>query len=264
MDLKSLSIKSPLKKLDELTGGFVPAELFVVAAKHSVGKTSFILSAVKELCESQAAKPLLFSLEMAEKAVRQRLVSWLAGISLRDVQAGNSVDMAMILHAERLISNNSLVIDDNPVMTIKDLCGRAASCVRNNGCNIIFVDRLELIRTADGNIPLREQSYAITKELKALARKLDVPVVCTYALRKNKCGQYLFGNFPSVEEDADAIVVVSRKNKNVERVNYASSEFHVIKNRNGDLGSINVHYCLSNSTFVENQSTLWDLLWQAM
>lgn len=252
MDIQSKPIKSGFIRLDKTTGGFYNSDLILVGAWPSVGKTSFILSSIKELCLSRTAKPVFFSIEMSEKGIRQRLISLISGITLKDIRSGVDIVAEDIIQADELINEDVLLIDDSPVITIKELCDRALYCIHEEGCNIVFIDSLELIRKEDGNIPLQDQNYMITKELKALARKLDVPVVCSCRLSKRNRSDNSFLATETVFDDSDVAIAITSSNNLLDRRSYRRCEFVVAKNRNGGLGKVDVDFYFENCSFIEN------------
>ena len=255
MDLTSVPIKSPFCRLDEITGGFFSSNLIIIGSRPSVGKTSFILASIKEMCLKKTAKPVFFSIEMSEKAFRQRLLAMISGMPLKDIREGKVKDNEEFHQVESLISDGTLLIDDSPSLTVIELFDRATYCVYEENCNIIFIDSLEQIRTEEGKIPVQDQTYIITKELKTLARKLNVPVVCTCRLSKRDMKEYSLCDAESVLEDSDVSILITSANESLERRHCRRCEFVVVKNRHGTLGKVDADFYFSNCVFVENQRT---------
>lgn len=248
MTLQSSPIESGFNNLDKITGGFFPSEVTIIGSRPSVGKTSFMLNVIKNICINKTAKPLLFSIEMSELSIKQRLFSMISGISIFDIRKGLVKDEKSLLETEQIISD--LIIDDTPNLRIDTLVSKAMEYVQKDGCNIIFIDYLGLISSFKENAPVYEQIYTITKLLKTLAKQLNIPVVCTCQLAKSidtdePTLQQLRGS-SSVEEDSDVIILIHRVN------NSSESSLTVAKNRNGDLGKLEVTFNHNIVAFKEN------------
>lgn len=255
MNLQSHPIPSGFQNLDKIIGGFFPAEVTIIGSRPAIGKTSFILNVIKHICINKTAKPLLFSLEMPELNIRQRLTSIISNTPCYNIRKG-LVDKKIILKADERISE--LIIDDTPDLRIDTLISKAMKYVQEDKCNIIFIDYLGLISSFKENAPVYEQIYTITKMLKTLAKQLNVPIVCTCQVARSiETGeptlQSLRGS-SSIEEDSDVIILIHRDRK-VPDESHSSVDcsFIIAKNRNGDLGSVEGNFYKETVTFKEKE-----------
>lgn len=234
------SIKSGIKELDELTGGFFPDELTIVAARPDIGKTTVMLSVIQNLILNHAAKPVLFSLEMSNTCVMKILISMLSGVPLKEIRNGAVQKPNALNEAEKILENSDLIIDDTSGIQIDELCKRIRLYVREKGMNIIFIDYLSLIQTLSNDVPIFEQVAQIVDNLKALARELNVPIVCTCNCRRTRDNSEpsladLKGS-EAIEEASDVVIFIHKENNEDEDRTIFHRELIVAKNRNGETG----------------------------
>lgn len=257
MNLESKPIESGYTNLDKLIGGFFPSEVTIIGSASSGGKTTFILTLIKNLCINKTAKPLFFSIESTELLVKQKLAAMCSGIPLMDIRKGTSKNDKKLIETEELLSEFNLIVDDTPLISIDSLVSKSINYVKDYGCNIIFIDYIGLISSFKEDAPVYEQLYTITKLLKALAKQLNVPVVCSCQMVSNYENseptlRHIRGS-SSIEEDSDTIILLYRDPTKAP----ANIQFIVAKNKNGDLGKISAE--LHTEGFVE-QEQMQDLI----
>ncbi len=239
------SVKSGIKELDEITGGFFPEELTIVGARPGIGKTMFILNSLKSMIENHSEKPVLFSIEMSKVCVLHRLASMITGVPLSEIRSGGVKDETAFLQVKKMIEESDLRIDASPKLSIDELCLKVKFYVQELGRNIVFIDYLGLIGVENENMPIYEQISQITRKLKIMARELCIPVVCACQVARSieedeepKLNQ-LRGS-STVEQDADTIIFVHKPNSD----DAGNAAFHreliIAKNRNGDTGRVSV------------------------
>lgn len=226
-------------------------ELVVLAARPSVGKTAFALNVAIRVAAQQ---PVLFcSLEMNGVAVADRLLSSEAEVDAHRMQNG----WLDLLEHERLMSSASRVsqlaldVDDSCTRSMGDIAAISRRVKRRrNGLGLIVVDYLQLIRPEDYRIPREQQVARIASRLKALARELDVPVLCLAQL--NRQSESIGGSRPrlshlresgAIEQDADVVLFIHREEMSaqteLEKERFrGQAELIVAKNRNGPTGTV--------------------------
>ena len=235
--------------LDDLLGGFRPSDLAIVAARPSVGKTSFALGAA--LSMSASGTVLFFSLEMQAAGLAERLLAWEAGVSMRAAVRGTSTvdEYAAINDAVDRFAATSLRIQ--PVAA--SVTEIEAQCLREKqerGLVAVFVDYLQLLAPGVNASSGEQAVAAISAGLKRLAKRLDVPVVALSQLsrapegRSDKRPQLsdLRGS-GALEQDADIAILLHRQEMHQSTPeNDGVAEVIVAKHRNGPTGIVRMYF----------------------
>ncbi|MFM9996449.1 MAG: replicative DNA helicase [Phycisphaerales bacterium] len=250
--------------LDELLRGLQPGEMIILAARPSMGKTAMALNLAEQVARGgrsrwrpHAKGPSVgvgvFSLEMSKGAVAQRFLSAMSQVSSHELRSGKKFgdsEWKRIIEACGELKDCPVYIDDTPGLTVLQLRARARRMVAQHGVKAIIVDYLQLL-TAPGSARESRQVEvsAISRSIKALARELNVPVVCLSQL--NRASEQREGNRPrmsdlresgSIEQDADVVMLLHREDyyhvgnpdwaaENPDKVGVA--EIIVAKQRNG-------------------------------
>lgn len=244
--------------LDRLTGGLKRQEMFVLAARPSIGKTSIALNMVRNIIMKDAGsgrrKVAFFSLEMSSEQVTQRLLCTEAGIPLskildRQIRQG---DMPKIVEAANKLASAELTIDPTGGLSVFELRAKARKIKETKGLDLIVIDYLTLMRAdvkaADGR---QVEVAAISGGLKKIAKDLDVPVLVLAQLNRDvekgqgKNARPKLSNLResgAIEQDADVVVFLHRERDESKdlseeaRQNGLKAELIVEKNRNGGTG----------------------------
>lgn len=258
-------VPSGFTGLDRVTHGFQPSDLIILAARPSVGKTSFALNIVEHVMtnvETMGYGIGFFSLEMSRMQLVERLISSKARINLSRVRSGDleRQEWTKLGQTFNSLSQSNLLIDDSSQLTIMEIRGKArqmkykfAEMSKTSGKNIdlklIVVDYLQLIHS---NIQTRrngtrEQEIAdISRGLKALAKELNIPVVALAQLsraveqRQDKPRLSDLRESGSIEQDADLVMFLHRQKPNREDeevIDERNNQVEVIlaKHRNGSI-----------------------------
>ncbi len=216
---RSTGVLTGFTDLDEITGGFQPGDVIIIAGRPSMGKTALALN----IAENMAVRGVgvgIFSLEMSKHQLVERLLAARSGIDLhrlRRMMLGKE-------HYSRLFSacgdlrDAPMYIDDLAGATLLQIRARARRLVSKHGVKAIFIDYIQLITTG-GRVESRQlEVSAISRGLKALARELNVPVVCLSQL--NRSPEQREGHRPrlsdlresgSLEQDADVVALLHRE-----------------------------------------------------
>ena len=257
-------VPSGFTGLDRVTHGFQPSDLIILAARPSVGKTSFALNIVEHVMtnvETMGFGIGFFSLEMSRMQLVERLISSKARINLSRVRSGDleRQEWTKLGQTFNSLSQSNLLIDDSSQLTIMEIRGKArqmkykfAEMSKTSGKNIdlkiIVVDYLQLIHSSqtrrNGN---REQEIAdISRGLKALAKELNIPVVALAQLsraveqRQDKPRLSDLRESGSIEQDADLVMFLHRQKTNREDeevIDERNNQVELIlaKHRNGSI-----------------------------
>ena len=257
------------KDLDNLTNGFKPAEMIVIAARPSVGKTSLAMNMVENIAFSPkyAEKPkstLVFSLEMSATSLAMRLICGRARVNMNDLRRGFIAKS----NAEKLneiskgFQEAPIWVDDTSGLTINQIRAKARRVKTRNKLSLVVVDYLQLI-SGDARSASRENQISdISRGLKAMAKELDVPVIVLSQLNrdseKEKRDPRLsdLRESGSIEQDADVVMLLGkhRKGEDIREMDQGQQEgespeedFEPIqlllaKQRNGPTGRVNLAF----------------------
>lgn len=255
--------------LDEMTNGFKPQELIIVAGRPGMGKTAFTLNLATNLARKNDAAVLIFSLEMGADQLVRRMLTSKARVDGGKLQKGilDKGSWERIYTAADELSNLRIVIDDDAALTVPTILTKARrlSAQLSRGetpkkLGLIIVDYLQLM-AGHGKSERREQEIsAISRGLKLLARELQVPVVALSQLnrgvesRPDKRPQMSdLRESGAIEQDADLIMFLYRdKVYNPETPDPSICELLIRKHRNGPTGDIRLYF--------NEQYTLFDNL----
>ena len=182
-------VATGFEKLDKITSGWQPSDLIIIAARPAMGKTAFVLSMARNMAIDYGMPVALFSLEMASVQLITRLISSETGLSSEKLRTGKleKHEWEQLSTKVKNLEKAPLFIDDTPSLSIFDLRAKSRRLVSQHGIRIIIVDYLQLM-TAGGNGKgggNREQEIStISRNLKALAKELNVPVIALSQLSR--------------------------------------------------------------------------------
>ncbi len=244
--------------LDDKTSGLQPGDLIIVAARPSMGKTSFAMNiaenAALELSKQGSPKAVLvFSMEMPAESLVMRMLSSMARIEQQRIRTGrlDDQDWAKIPQQVQLFSQTKLYIDDTASLSPTEVRARARRVAREHGgLGLIVIDYLQLMQVPGyGDNRVMEVSE-ISRSLKALAKELSVPVVALSQLNRGLEQRHDkrpimsdIRDSGSIEQDADLILFIYRDevyNENTNDKNIA--EIVIGKQRNGPIGTVKVRF----------------------
>ncbi len=253
-------------RLDKLTNGLQRSDLIVLAARPGMGKTSLAMNIVENAALRCDAVCAVFSLEMPEIQIIQRLLCSFAGVSMKDALSGNLTpnDWRKIVKASDALKKSRINIDDSSRVTPNEILSKCRRIkARNNGrLDLVMIDYIQLMscgrESADQN---RTQEVAlITRELKIMAKELDVPVIALSQLRRIQSGEpqlSVLRESGAIEQDADIVMFISRPDVNVpeeelvkKNIKKGMADLIVAKHRNGGLDRIPLRFKGELTKFV--------------
>jgi len=255
-------ISSGFDKLDRLTSGWQPSDLIIIAARPGMGKTAFTLSMARNIAVNTNMPVAFFSLEMSSVQLITRLISSETGLSSEKLRTGRLAkhEWEQLNVKVKGLEKAPLYIDDTPSLSIFDLRAKARRLSSQHGIRLIVVDYLQLMTSGGsqkgGN---REQEIStISRNLKALAKELDVPVIAISQLSRavetrGGSKRPLLSDLResgAIEQDADIVSFIYRPEyykidewDDEERTpTQGQAEFIVAKHRNGGLDSIRLKF----------------------
>lgn len=251
-----LGLRTGFKYLDNVMGGLKPAEITILAARPSVGKTSFALCIAKNIAVNFNKPVGIFSLEMSASALIQRLIHVQAGIG-----RNSALDHeASIAAAAATISNAPFHIDDRSGLTVQQITAAARRMKHQHDIEILVIDYLQLIRSTRERGSRNDEVTEISNGCKALAKELNIPVIVLSQLSRSSVQENRrprlsdLRDSGSLEQDADRVWMLFRPidyvvndDDKVQPVNLA-----VEKNRDGISGvTIDLTFQRNLTRFVE-------------
>jgi replicative DNA helicase len=250
--------------LDRMLNGLNPSDLLIIAGRPGQGKTGFLLSIAKNAALTHKKKVAIFSLEMSNEQVVQRLISNETGIDSQRLRSGKLTEQEwpLFTHSIEVFSDTKLFLDDTPAITPMQLRTKCRRLHMEHGLDLIVVDYLQLMGgdTRNDN-RVQEVSY-ISRNLKILARELNVPVLT--AAQLSRAVEQRTDKRPvlsdlresgSLEQDADIVMFIYRPDqyeKDSDKHNVA--EIIIAKHRNGPVGSVELVFRGALTKF-ENAAT---------
>lgn len=234
--------------LDFMTSGLQPADLILIAARPSMGKTAFALNIAQYMAFKQNKSVAIFSLEMSKEQLINRLFALEGNIDATHLRNGklDESEWDKLAEAASIIGDSGLIIDDTPGITVSALRSKCRKYKLEKGLDCIFIDYLQLM-TGSGRIESRQQEISeISRSLKGLARELNVPVVALSQLsrevEKRPDKRPMMSDLResgAIEQDADVIMFIYRDDyyhEDTERKNI--SDIIIGKQRNGPVGTV--------------------------
>ena len=216
-DAPYTGVPSGYADLDRLTSGFQESEYIVIGARPSVGKTALALSMASNIAIRSETPVGVFSLEMSEFAVMQRIIASEARVDATRIRSGSlrTSDWARITDAAGRIYEAPLYVEDTPALRLLDLRAQARRMRARHDVRIIFIDYLTLVTSEHLELPRHEQIAEISRSLKALARELSIPVVALSQVRRETEGRRPslvdLRESGSIEQDADVVMFLHRE-----------------------------------------------------
>ncbi len=237
--------------LNEKTAGLQNSELVVIAARPSVGKTSFALNMARNIAV-EGKQPVFFvSLEQLRVELAERLICCQARLDSHKLRSGHlgSTDMDRVIEAGNLLGKAKLFIDDTPGQNMLRIAANARRLKMRHDIKVVMIDYLQLIDPDNRRDNRQEQVAAISRRLKHLARELRLPVVALAQL--NRSPEDRQGGKPrlsdlresgSIEQDADTVMLLHRPEMYEPGQQEGTVEIIIAKQRNGPTGEVTLTF----------------------
>ena len=253
-------LETGFRKFDEMTQGLQPADLIIVAARPSMGKTSFALNVAQHVALRLKQVVGVFSLEMSREALVLRLLCAEGRVDSHRMRADflNREEWAKVATALGRLAEAPIFIDDTPALTITEMRAKARRLQAERGLGLLLVDYLQLMG-GRGRFENRTQEISsISRGLKALAKELRVPVVAISQLSRapeERGGRPRLSDLREsgqIEQDADLVAFIYREELvRPTETNRGRAEIIIEKQRNGPTGILQLAF-LSKYTSFEN------------
>jgi replicative DNA helicase len=256
----SAGISTGIKDLDKMIGGLMSPDLVILAGRPGMGKTSMALSIALDATRKQKQRVGVFSLEMSDAQLVQRLVSAITKIDSTKMRDGllTEAELPVIIDAASRLSSLPIFVDDTPAITITDMYAKTHQLIATHGIDLLIVDYLQLMRGESSRVDRRLQIVEITRRLKQMAREFKIPILALSQLSRGVENRHdkrpLLSDLKesgSIEEDADIVLFMYRDfyyNKETRYPNVA--EIHIGKNRHGPGGMVGAYFNSELAQFV--------------
>lgn len=259
------------KALDKITNGLQKSDLLVLAARPSVGKTAFALNLCKNVAKSshnKKANVAFFSLEMSAEQLLHRLIAMESAIPINKIRNGelNKEEQEILNYGIDSLSEMNIFVDDTPGIKISDLKSKARKLKVEQGLDFILIDYLQLITTSYRNDNRQQEVSEISRELKGLAKELEIPILSLSQLSRSveqradkKPMMSDIRESGAIEQDADIIMMLYRpeyyqgqlENEEEENSYDGKTELIISKHRNGSTGTLEFKFLKEINKFTQ-------------
>jgi len=233
--------------IDELTSGFQPSDLIIIAGRPSMGKTAFCLNIAQYASMNKKMTVAVFSLEMAKEQLVMRMLCSEARIDAHRLRSGflGQTDWPKLSTAAGRLADAYIYIDDTPALSSMEMRAKTRRLKADKGLDLVIVDYLQLMSGRSRSDNREQEISEISRSLKALAKELGVPVVALSQL--NRGVESRMDKRPiladlresgAIEQDADVIIFIYRDEiYNKESMEKGTAEIIIGKQRNGPVGT---------------------------
>ena len=254
-------VRTGFDDLDKMTSGWQNSDLVIIAARPAMGKTAFVLSMAKNIALDYKTPVAIFSLEMSNLQLVNRLICNVCEIESEKIKSGKltPAEWEQINHRIRALYDIPLYVDDSPSLSIFELRTKARRLVKEHQVKIIIIDYLQLMNASGMKFGSREQEVStISRNLKQLAKELNIPIIALSQLSR-KVEERNDGNkrpqlsdlreSGAIEQDADIVCFIHRpeyytksstdaEGRNIKGL----AEFILAKHRSGAVGDVDMTF----------------------
>ena len=258
-DTGLFGIPSGFIDLDEKLSGFQKSDLIILAGRPSMGKTALCLSIARNVAVEHNKKVGIFSLEMSKKQLGERLISSESRINSHKIKTSQlpKDDWRKLSTAANSLSKSKIFIDDSPGLNVMELRAKARQLKAEKKIDILIVDYIQLLNAGTRAENRQQEMSYISRSLKALAKELDIPIIClsqlSRAVENRTNHRPILSDLResgAIEQDADVVLFIYRQfvyseaeeDKNI-------GEIIIAKHRNGPTGTAKVTFIADYARF---------------
>ncbi len=250
-------LRTGFEGLDKMTSGWQNSDLIIIAARPAMGKTAFVLSMAKNIAVDYRNPVALFSLEMSNVQLVNRLIANVCEIPSEKIKSGQlaNYEWQQLDYKLKNLMDAPLYVDDTPSLSVFELRTKARRLVREHGVRIIIIDYLQLMNASGMAFGSRQEEVStISRSLKGLAKELNIPIIALSQLNRGvESREGIDGKRPqlsdlresgAIEQDADMVCFIHRpeyyKIYQDDRGNdlRGMAEIVIAKHRNGAVGEV--------------------------
>lgn len=263
-DSKITGIPSGFDDLDFLTAGFQKSDLILIAARPSMGKTALVLNIAQHACFKENRHCLFFSLEMSKEQLVNRLLAMESRVKSQNIRVGDlsDDDWRGIIDSAGVIGMSELAIDDTAAISVTEMRSKCRRYKLEHGLDMVIIDYLQLMSgsgSRKSEVSRQQEISEISRNLKALARELECPVIAlsqlSRAVEQRPDHRPMLSDLResgAIEQDADVVMFIYRDdyyNEDSERKGVA--DVILAKQRNGSIGTVSLAW-IAELTKFEN------------
>ncbi|MBI3290779.1 replicative DNA helicase [Candidatus Falkowbacteria bacterium] len=271
---KLRGVRTHFKDLDNILAGLQKSDLIILAARPSVGKTTLALDIARNIAVKGKESIGIFSLEMSKEQLVDRLLCAEAGVGLWKMRTGKlsdqgeNDDFSRINHAMGLLSEANIYIDDSANSNVMEIRTKARRLQSEQGLSLIVIDYLQLMEGPRGRENRVQEVSEISRNLKAIARELNIPVLALSQLSRGV--ESRDSHVPrladlresgSIEQDADVVLFIYRDkmyHQDLPPDKAGLADVIIAKHRNGPTGKVKLYFDEKNVTFRSVEKRLED------
>lgn len=272
-------IASGFRDLDNLTSGFHAAEMIVLAARPSMGKTALALNIAESvLLQKNPVPTLFFSLEMSAEQLAMRMICSNGKVNMTKLRAGFLRDgetQKRLAVVEKIFKQVPFWIDESSSLTILEMRSKARRLHAQNRLGLVVIDYLQLLAGTDTRLPREQQISEISRGVKAMAKELNIPVIVLSQLNRESEKEFRqpmlsdLRESGSIEQDADVVLLLAKPKEEIRQMQKGVGkedsdlsdesfqepsdtvvrELILAKQRNGPVGTVRLTYCKPYTRF---------------
>ena len=253
-------VGSGIRDLDAKTSGFQKGDMVLIAARPSMGKTTFSLNIAENAALREGKSVVIFSLEMSKEQLAYKLLCSEANVDMLKLRTGNldDDDWERIARATGPLSKAKIYIDDTAGLSVMEMRSKCRKIKMEHGIDMILIDYLQLMSGSSGSESRQQEVSEISRSIKALAKEMECPVIALSQL--SRAPEQRADHIPmlsdlresgSIEQDADVVMFLYRDeyyNKETEDKNIG--ECIIAKQRNGPVGTVKMAWIGAHSKFA--------------
>ena len=253
-------VGSGIRDLDAKTSGFQKGDMVLIAARPSMGKTTFSLNIAENAALREGKSVVIFSLEMSKEQLAYKLLCSEANVDMLKLRTGNldDDDWERIARATGPLSKAKIYIDDTAGLSVMEMRSKCRKIKMEHGIDMILIDYLQLMSGSSGSESRQQEVSEISRSIKALAQEMECPVIALSQL--SRAPEQRADHRPmlsdlresgSIEQDADVVMFLYRDeyyNKETEDKNIG--ECIIAKQRNGPVGTVKMAWIGAHSKFA--------------
>jgi replicative DNA helicase len=246
--------------LDEITAGFQPSNMIIVAARPSMGKSAIMSDFALNAAMRQQIPVVMFSLEMSKLELVQRFLASESKVDSQRLRKGTlqEQDWTRLSSALGRLAEAPIFIDDSPNVNLMEMRAKCRRLKAKHGLGLVLIDYLQLMQSPRKSENRQQEVSEISRNLKVLAKELDLPVICASQL--NRGVEYRADKRPflgdlresgSLEQDADVVMFIYRDEVyNPDSERRGEAELIIAKHRNGPTGTVNLAFMNQYTKFA--------------
>ena len=254
-------VGSGIKDLDAKTSGFQKGDMVLIAARPSMGKTTFSLNIAENAALKEGKSVVIFSLEMSKEQLAYKLLCSQANVDMLKLRTGNleDDDWERIARATGPLANAKIYIDDTAGISVMDMRSKCRKIKMEHGIDMILIDYLQLMSGSAGSDNRQQEVSEISRSIKALAKEMECPVIALSQL--SRAPEQRADHRPmlsdlresgSIEQDSDVVMFLYRDEYyNKETEEKGIGECIIAKQRNGPVGTVKMAWIGAHSKFAD-------------